>query len=237
MKLGLNRKINQSFEQKGSNITIDDIETLAKNEESNLSIENILFSFVHFSLDRYESWPHLDYVYQSIKWIGSFIEKDLYDKKIEKQLNKVLHKLNLVQKQNSEQVLINPEDKILFKKIEQLITNIIENYQEPPDNSYQSLNFLITDIRNISQLEKLFNRSPELANCIDEDGNTIFYNLFKKEIEIIQHGRSNQKDIAYYYEILKLMYKSKRFHLPHEQKKDCIKKLKSSLKKIKITFY
>lgn len=230
MELGLDRKINQCFEQKGSNITIDDIKELAKNDESDSSIEIILFSFVHFSLDRYENWPHLDYIYQSINWIKSLIEKNLYDKKMEKRLNKVLCKLKTVEKQNIEQSQVSQKEKKQFKKIEQLIKNTIKNYQKQRDNPYQLLKFLITEIRNLSHLERLFNRFPKLVNCIDEEGNTIFYNLFKKEIEMIQYNRSNLTDISYYYNILKIIYRNEQFHLPCEQKKNCLKELQNSLK-------
>ncbi len=233
MKLGLDRKINQCFEQNGSNITMDDIKVIVKEQKSNLSIEEVLFSFVHFSLDRFETWPHLDYIYQSMIWLKSLIEKGLYNKKIEKRLKKVLDKLKTVQRQSLEQSPINQGEEKQFEKLENLITETIKDYQKQRDNPYQLLEFLITEIKNISYIEKLFYQFPKLVNCIDKEGNTIFYNLCKKEMEMIQYDKSDPIDISYYYKVLELIYKNKQFDLPCEQKKKCLKELKSSLKRNK----
>lgn len=230
MKLGLDRKINQCFEQNGSNITMDDIKVIVKEQKSNLSIEEVLFSFVHFSLDRFETWPHLDYIYQSMIWLKSLIEKGLYNKKIEKRLKKVLDKLKTVQRQSLEQSPINQGEEKQFEKLENLITETIQNYQGRQDSPYQLLEFLITEIKNIHHLEKLFSQFPKLVNCIDKEGNTIFYKIFQKEMEIIQYDKSNLTDISYYYKVLELIHKNKQFNLPCEQMKNCLKELQDSLK-------
>ena len=92
--------------------------------------------------------------------------------------------------------------------------------EESETKQYQFLDYLASEMKNITYLEYTFNKMPTLINARDKDGVSFFLNTVEDYVLSLKDG--SEEDILYYDNLISLILSKKTFHLSEVDRKKCL---------------
>lgn len=213
-KKGLNRQLARYFEDHQGKITLDQVVQIIKKNPNNLCLVDNLISSVHFTIDRYQNYHNLKYIYQMSLLISEILQKEPHVQGLAIKLKRIYSKLESLELENSSFFRINQEENSWLEKSMKNIKELISKNKENsiPVSCYPLLEFIIVDLQDKMYLKRILNHFPDLVNSKSEDGESLFDHITLLFVDKILYERHlKQEEISYYFEVLSFIRNHSNF--------------------------
>ncbi len=176
-----------------------------------------LFQFINDQVKKYKGKRNLYMIVNSINFVNDlFRESEDIDKaKIRKRLLKIQAKVMELSNKGIHNT------KLISTAIDKGIANL-NNAQAFSSDRYELIQYIIENSQNIEYIEKTFMYSEGFINAVDDQGNSLFYNLVAKYIKTIKEGENSKERLLYYNNIMLLMKSHPCFEPREDEKKLCL---------------
>lgn len=200
------------------------------------SIQNILVELLEEEINDFDYYKDIEYIKNIMKILPEYINNK---KILSKKLN-IIHqniKTYLVQKPGNIEKT-NENYKILksvINEIELIQMSILYDYSfKYEESKYKLIDYIIFDVKNISNIKDAIKRFPHIVNYMDVDNKSLILKVIEKYIEEVKNYTKEKEidDIIYYDEVIDILMSSERFIFDVIDKQTILKKIKESLKNI-----
>lgn len=210
---------------------LEEIKSFNKN-----SIQNIIVELLEEEINNFDYYKDIEYIKNIMKILPEYIN----NKKILSEKLSIIHqsiKTYLVQKPGNIEKT-NENYKILksvINEIELIQMSILYDYSfKYEESKYKLIDYIIFDVKNISNIKDAIKRFPHIVNYMDVDNKSLILKVIEKYIEEVKNYTKEKEidDIIYYDEVIDILINSERFIFDVIDKQTLLKKIKEELKNI-----
>ena len=195
-------------------------------------IIDILFKLLNESLDTYQGNEDLSMMYTYLKHLEAIITatSDINKKAIGRRLAKLAAKIDRVILERSK----NWQDKETSLKelnnIQDSIYKTLGELEKKEPKAYTFIRTLIENTKNISSIEVVFEKMPNIVNAKDKDSICLLENVIRKSIRCIEED--DDEDLLYYSNLLSLILSQKSLSISNNEIKKCEQLLLTAINKL-----
>lgn len=159
------------------------------------------------------------------KYVGKFFSKIDPNQKVDKEKeDRIIDRLNFIcnyAHTKTQLICLNKilNDKIyecrkqtnIKKRLIELLAFIEEKrYYDGTIQDYSFISYVIFKEKNLEYLKQTVSLNPSLLRTIDENGNTLFYNILEKYLSL---DSTSETEIHYYFQVLSYVFKQEEEHI------------------------
>lgn len=195
---------------------------------------NILFKVISKELDSITGRESLDRVRELLKNVHVImINIDGVNRKIiYRKLQKLDEKIDRIKSERRQKIVDAKRANQELESLRREIEILSRQNEESETKQYQFLDYLASEMKNITYLEYTFNKMPTLINARDKDGVSFFLNTVEDYVLSLKDG--SEEDILYYDNLISLILSKKTFHLSEVDRKKCLDYLHLTLNQMSI---
>ncbi len=210
-----NRTLLENYFKKGNRASRTQFEQLLLTEDGKV-LEQTLLAFLYDEVDNIPTTPDINYLFKAFVYLEVLVEKypELNRKKIERKLLKIIEKIERIEEEKIDDFYSVKKVENKIGKLKDLIYNLKDKIELKKDNYYELLNYFIFEIKNVDYVEKILQTFHHTINAKNENGESIYYIVINKYIELIStYTEDMQPDILYYKNINSLFKSNKQFNI------------------------
>ena len=195
-------------------------------------IIDILFKLLNESLDTYQGNEDLSMMYTYLNHLEAIITatSEINKKAIGRRLAKLAAKIDRVILERSK----NWQDKETSLKelnsIQDSIYKTLGELEKKEPKAYTFIRTLIENTKNISSIEVVFEKMPNIVNAKDKDSICLLENVIRKSIRCIEED--DDEDLIYYSNLLSLILSQKSLSISNNELKKCEQLLLTAINKL-----
>ena len=196
------------------------------------SIIDFIFNYINERLDNYTGSSSLDNLNIAFSYLERTILNTDYDRKlIDRKFHKLIEKINRIEIERKK-YFSNVEDSI--NKLEQVKTKLedLATLTDEEINKYKLVDYIIDNRYDISYLNQIFTKIPDLVNVKTKDGKSLYEKVIDRYIDSINNLKED--DILYYSNVLSIINSQKAFKLREPDLQKILKKIYNTLDKIHV---
>ena len=196
------------------------------------NIIDSIFNYLNDRLDEYTGSSNLDNLNIAFLYLERSLLNTDYDRKlVSRKFNKLLEKIDRIEIERKK-YFTNIENTI--KTLEQLKNKIEDLYSLTDEeiNKYKLIDYIIDNRYDISYLNQIFTKVPDLVNVRTKDDNSLYEIIIDKYIYSINN--LNEEDMLYYSNVLSIINSQKSFKLKENDLQIVLKKIYNNLDKIHV---
>lgn len=194
-------------------------------EDNNNALISTLFVLANEEIDDMDDSKALDRVVEVLKLMenilrnGEGVNRKIVSKKILKLYEKLDRNIGEGRRKYKNIRKVQSE----FNKVRRELDVLIELNEEKDNKPFEFVSYLMNEVKNLPYLEYTFSKMPALANVKDKDEVSLFRHLIRNYLSSV--SESNDEDIYYYNNLIKLILSQKSFQLSVPDKKGCLEEI------------
>lgn len=210
----------------------DLINYASKSEENANDVIDTLFRVINNNLTSYSGEKSLKKIRTLLKLVSTImlnsegVDRGIVNRKV-RQLD---YRLEHLMESNKKKILDGKTAADEIEKTQTIVSNISDQCFTTETSSYDIVNNLIVNVKNVNYIESVFNKMPSLVNTKDSLGNCLLQNVIIKYQDSVE--AKNEQDIFYFKNIISLIVSHKGFYLSDKQKRKVIDTVHSMINKM-----
>lgn len=184
-----------------------------------------LFSLLNKEIDSFNYEDDFSYLLKIFPYVSNILQtrENLNIEKLKLKIDRIHPKIRWYLQNRPEYVEEDHQNYALLKELIARIENLEVYFSYNLDHvylgdRYSLIEYVIFDMKNIKFVHRIFDQYRHIVNILDESGNSLFQNVVKHYLEVLETSLENNTDISYYDHVIKEMVTSKKFrYLPKEQ--------------------
>ena len=227
--------LDEFFQSK--DIKLEDLYIVIKTTNSNTSI-NALFYYINSIIDKYHGKGNLSRVIKAINMIEDIISvnTDVNRKLIKRRIKKLFEKNNRkIVESNENEIRDNNKLRKEIGKVDSKLNELDSVVKRKENDQYNFIKCIVEDTKNLNYLEQTLYQFPGYVNVIDKNGKSLFYNVIKRYIKLLEEDIDNKEDIHYYHSVINIMRNDNSLDLSSKDRAECLTMLYEAIDKVRRT--
>ena len=227
--------LDEFFQSKDMNI--EDLYIVIKTTNSNASI-NALFCYINSVIDKYHGKGNLSHVIKAINMIEDIISvnTDVNRKLIKRRIKKLFEKNNRkIVESNENEIHDNNKLRKEIGKVDSKLNELDSVVKRKENDQYNFIKCIVEDTKNLNYLEQTLYQFPGYVNVIDKNGKSLFYNVVKRYIKLLEEDIDNKEGIHYYHSVINIMRNDSSLDLSSKDRAECLTMLYEAIDKVRRT--
>ena len=222
--MGIERALQNYLNCVGPKVKEKDILSLV-GEDNNSALINTLFVLVNDEIDTMTDSKALDRVVEVLKLMENILRNgEGFDRKIiTKKIIKLYEKLDRNLEEGRKKYKSYRKVQSEFNKVRRELEVLVQLNEEKDNKPFEFVSYLVNEVKNVTYLEYTFSKMPSLTNIKDQDEVSLFRNLIRNYLNSI--AESNEEDIYYFDNLIKLVLSQNSFQLSVSEKKACLEEI------------
>lgn len=229
----VDRVLDEFFENK--DITLEDLYIAIRTTNSNASI-NALFYYINSIIDKYHGKGNLSHVIKAINMVEDIISvnTDVNRKLIKRRIKKLIEKNNRkITESNENEIRDDNKLRKELGKVDSKLNELDSIVKRKENDQYKFIKCIVEDTKNLNYLEQTLYQFPGYVNVIDKNGKSLFYNVVKKYIKLLEEDIDNKEDIHYYHSVINIIRNDRSLDMSTKDRSECLTMLYEAIDKVR----
>lgn len=209
----------------------------ALNAQNGDAAINALFFYVNRKVENYKPSSSTNDIFTALEYVESIINESINidRRQLKRKIKKTIENCDRTKLEKRNKVSLHEIEGIIKKlnRISKRLVKLNETVENKDTGIYSFFMCIIDNTRNLGYIEQTLEVFPNCANATDSEGNTIFYNLIKKTVKLLNSNQNKKDDINYYLRVLETIKSHPSFQMEEKDKINSLKYLNNCIKMIK----